>query len=69
MRIVSCLCRKLSELKDERRETSSGWFTGKSRKPKSERKEKKQKPEKQEGGFFTKIEDVFGGIFSEEDDE
>ncbi|MCE5179500.1 MAG: cell division protein FtsA [Porphyromonadaceae bacterium] len=58
-----------SEMKDERRETSSGWFTGKSRKPKSEKKEKKQKPEKQEGGFFTKIEDVFGGIFSEEDDE
>lgn len=58
-----------SEMKEERKETSSGWFTGKSRKPKNEKKEKKQKPEKQDGGFFTKIEDVFGGIFAEEDDE
>ncbi len=43
-----------SELKDERRETSSGWFTGKSRKPKSEKKEKKQKPEKQEAVFHKR---------------
>jgi len=58
-----------TELKDESKETSSGWFSGKNKKAKSERKEKKPKAEKQEGGFFTKIEDVLGGIFSEEEDE
>ena len=56
------------------RSGSSGWFSGIGRntrpekKPKSP-KEKKPKPEKQEGGFFSKMEDVFGGIFSEDDDE
>jgi cell division protein FtsA len=54
---------------EERRSTSSGWFSGKSKKNKSDRKERKPKVEKQEGGFFTKIEDVLGGIFSEEEDE
>lgn len=58
-----------TELKDESKETSSGWFSGKNKKAKSEKKEKKPKAEKQEGGFFTKIEDVLGGIFSEEEDE
>ena len=33
-------------------------------------KEKKPKSEKEEGGgFFSKVEGMFGGLFSEEDDE
>ncbi|MCE5206082.1 MAG: cell division protein FtsA [Porphyromonadaceae bacterium] len=54
---------------EENKPASSGWFSGKNKKSKSEKKEKKPKSEKQEGGFFTKIEDVLGGIFSEEEDE
>jgi len=54
---------------EESRPASSGWFGGKRKKPKSDKKEKKPKPEKQEGGFLSKMEDVFGTIFSEEEDE
>jgi len=59
----------------EERSVSGGWFGGKKKKPrmekneKNEKKEKKPKQEKQEGGFFSKMEDVFGNIFTEEDDE
>ncbi len=68
----------------EARSVSGGWFGGKKKKPrndknerkernerneKNEKKEKKPKQEKQEGGFFSKMEDVFGNIFTEEDDE
>ncbi len=59
-----------SEEQDEdRRSPSSGWFSTKKKKPKNDKKEKKPKAEKQEGGIFSKIEDVFGEFFSEEDDE
>ncbi|WP_298649319.1 cell division protein FtsA [uncultured Proteiniphilum sp.] len=65
-----------AEMEDEGggRSGSSGWFstrrnTKTEKKPKSVKKEKKPRPEKQEGGFFSKMEDVFGGIFSEDDDE
>jgi len=54
---------------EESMSASAGWFGGKKKKPKSNKKEKKPKPEKQEGGFFSKMEDVFGNIFSEEEDE
>lgn len=64
------------EAEDEEngRSGSSGWFSGIGRNSRPEKKPKppkvkKSKPEKQEGGFFSKMEDVFGGIFSEEDDE
>lgn len=56
------------------RSGSSGWFgsigrnTKAEKKTKGPRKDKKPKPEKQEGGFFSKMEDVFGGIFSEDDE-
>lgn len=49
--------------------TSSSWFSGKKKKTKSEPKEKKPKPEKQERGFITKMEDVFSGFFTEEEDD
>lgn len=53
------------ELEDD--ETgSSGWFGGKKKKQKNEKKDKKTK---QEGRFLSMMEDVFGGIFTEEDDE
>lgn len=55
---------------------SSSWFSGRGRNPRPEKKskpvrEKKPKPEKKEesGGFFSKVEGMFGGLFSEEDDE
>jgi cell division protein FtsA len=57
------------------RSGSSGWFIPKGRNSRSEKKprppkEKKSKPEKEEGtGFFSKVEGMFGGLFSEEDDE
>ncbi|NLY23784.1 MAG: cell division protein FtsA [Bacteroidales bacterium] len=55
---------------DENRTFTSGWFgSGKKKAPKPEKKEKKVKPAKKEGGFISKMEDVFGGIFTEEDDE
>ncbi|MDY9918162.1 MAG: cell division protein FtsA [Proteiniphilum sp.] len=64
------------EVEDEEsgRSGASGWFSGIGRNSRPEKKPKppkvkKSKPEKQEGGFFSKMEDVFGGIFSEEDDE
>lgn len=57
------------EREEDRKESSSGWFSGKNRKNKSDKKKEKVKADKQEGGFFNKIEDVFGGIFSEEEDE
>lgn len=63
------------EAKDNGRTSSGSWFgnmtrnTRPEKKPKPE-KPKKTKPEKQEGtGFFSKMEDVFGGFFTEEDDE
>ena len=59
--------------KDDGRSISSGWFGGtKKKNPKPEKKVKKVKkvnPVKKEGGFISKMEDVFGGIFTEEDDE
>ncbi|MBK5195557.1 MAG: rod shape-determining protein, partial [Proteiniphilum sp.] len=58
--------------RDESRSFSSGWFGGsKKNNPKPEKKEKKPKPKpvKKEGGFISKMEDVFGNIFTEEDDE
>ena len=55
---------------DENRTFTSGWFgSGKKKAPKPEKKEKKVKPAKKEGGFISKMEDIFGGIFTEEDDE
>lgn len=58
------------EERDEGRSFSTGWFGGaKKKNPKPEKKEKKVKPAKKEGGFISKMEDVFGGIFTEEDDE
>lgn len=55
---------------------SSGWINSirnsknekKPKEPKKEKKGKKGKPDKQEGGFFTKVENVFGGFFTEEDE-
>lgn len=64
------------EVEDERsgRSGSTAWFTGRNiksgRKPKMSKEEKKTKPEKEEGGgFFSKVEGMFGGLFAEEDDE
>ena len=55
---------------DENRTFSTGWFgSGKKKAPKPEKKEKKPKPQKKEGGFISKMEDVFGNIFTEEEDE
>jgi len=54
---------------EEIKPTSSGWFSGKKKKPKSNKKEKKPKSEKQDGSFLSKMEDVFGNIFSDEEDE
>lgn len=57
------------------RAASSGWFGTKGRNMRPEKKprtskEKKPKSEKEEGGgFFSKVEGMFGGLFSEEDDE
>ncbi len=54
---------------------TSGWFTTKVRNQRPEKKPKpqkikKQKPEKEEGGgFFSKVEGMFGGLFTEEDDD
>lgn len=67
----------IDEDEDDNKSTSSGggWFSSRGRTQKSSKKQKppkgdkKQKSEKSEGGFFSKMEDVFGGIFSEEDDE
>ncbi len=59
---------------EEGRTSSSGWFS-KARAQKPEKKvkppkEKKNKPEKEEGGgFFSKVEGMFGGLFSEDDEE
>lgn len=64
-----------SEEEVESKSGYSGWFPGKGRNPKPEKKAKpakpkKPKPEKEEGsGFFSKVEGMFGGLFSEEDDE
>lgn len=61
------------EKEAEPKETSSGWFSrGKSKSntvKKKEKEKEKEKVEKQQGGFFTKLEETFGGIFSEEEDE
>lgn len=65
------------EMEDEEsvKSGSSGWFIGKGRNTRPEKKpkppkEKKPKPEKEEGnGFFSKVEGMLGGLFSEEDDE
>jgi cell division protein FtsA len=55
----------------ENENVGRGWFGGKNtksdKKPKADKKEKKS--EKQEGGFLSKMEDVFGSFFSEEDDD
>lgn len=53
----------------EGRSLSGSWFGNKKRRQKQEKKEKKPKAEKQEGGFFSNLEDVFGGIFTEEEDD
>lgn len=67
-----------SESEDEEggRFGSSNWFNGRGRttkpvkKTKTHKEEKKNKPEKEEGGgFFSKVEGMFGGLFSEEDDD
>ena len=53
---------------------SSGWFSGRNMKPmkknKPHKEGKKPKQDKEEGGgFFSKVEGMFGGLFAEEDDE
>lgn len=64
-----------TEEEEDSRPGSSGWFGGKGKNSKAERKpkaakEKKARPEKEEGGgFFSKVEGMFGGLFSEDDDE
>ena len=55
---------------EDNRSFTGGWFSGNKKKnPKTEKKEKKAKPEKKEGGFISTMENVFGNIFTEEDDE
>ncbi|QRX64477.1 cell division protein FtsA [Dysgonomonadaceae bacterium zrk40] len=56
---------------EEEESSSSVWpWRSKSEKEKKIKKEKvkKEKVEKTEGGFFTKMEDMFGNIFSEDDE-
>jgi cell division protein FtsA len=61
----------------ENENVGRGWFGGKNtktdRKPKTDKNtktdKKEKKSEKQEGGFLSKMEDVFGSFFSEGDDE
>ena len=56
---------------DEEPSSSSGWpwrsRPEREKKPKKE-KVKKEKSEKTEGGFLSKMEDMFGNIFSEDDE-
>lgn len=55
----------------EEEESSSVWpWRSKSEREKKVKKEKvkKEKAEKKEGGFITKMEDMFGNIFSEDDE-
>lgn len=58
-------------LGDEEPSSSSGWpwrsRPEREKKPKKE-KVKKEKNEKTEGGFLSKMEDMFGNIFSEDDE-
>ncbi|MDR0422844.1 MAG: cell division protein FtsA [Proteiniphilum sp.] len=63
----------VAETEDEDDNRSSGsWFgrnTKTDKKTKTGKKEKKPRSERQEGGFFSKMENAFGGLFSEEDDD
>jgi cell division protein FtsA len=57
------------EKREETRESSSGWFRGKGTGKTSKNSDRESKAERQQGGFFTKFEEVFGGMFTEEEDE
>ncbi len=62
---------RAEEVSEEEQSASTGWLwrskPEKEKKPKKE-KVKKEKPEKTEGGFLSKMEDMFGNIFSEDDE-
>lgn len=59
------------ENEDDEQSSSSGWpwrsRSDKEKKPKKE-KIKKERPEKNEGGFISKMGDIFGNIFTEDDE-
>ncbi len=59
------------ETSDEEQSSSTGWlWRSKTEKEKKMKKEKvkKEKTEKTESGFLSKMEDMFGNIFSEDDE-
>jgi len=61
----------MADTASEEEESSSVWpWRSKSEREKKVKKEKvkKEKAEKKEGGFITKMEDMFGNIFSEDDE-
>ncbi|MDD2514312.1 MAG: cell division protein FtsA [Proteiniphilum sp.] len=65
---------EIAEEEDEERVSSSSWpWRSKPEKEKKGKKEKvkkvnSEKAEKSEGGFLSKMEDMFGNIFSEDDE-
>lgn len=67
------------DVREVSRSFTGSWFNGnknkhpknekKEKSPKSEKGEKKAKNDKKEGGFISTMENVFGGIFTEEEDD